>query len=555
MFANNSLLKLLALSLLLVSCKDSNLPKLKGRYQGSMMIGSVKTQVVAQVPDFKKEKKIRTLTFKVYPTLATAVGVQYIFNIIDNETIELKSSQIYTGSANLNLDNNCIKGKSEPQFISACWEQNKFSLTITDKLNPEKSILVNLNLDNNLAPLEANKILTVDELVGRAKFNNYSVAEESERVFQAQKNIGAARGNLLPKLSLKSLIGLATGDYVSAVETVLPFLFPANWYRWEASKELYQAEKTSFASMRGNEMNMVEGLYYIILRDQQVLERLKKHIIWMKQIQESIFQAEKVGTIVSGTADYFGTNIAVLEKDRINFEALIKMQYSQIAQASALSPINGIGGLVPVAVTDLASVEAIDPAAFYKEAQEKSFEVKSLGFLLNAAKLSQKEIYFNFFDLDGNAGIGFGTRYQILVSKSQQEEINKKAEETKSLIELQSSMVANEYNQALDGYQLASSSKKSAEKRMNFLISRLLQGDGSLNSEEFVNELTDIQFKIMGFSADLATSTQLWLMARSKLNRLLLKSYYTDLEAALPDEPVVKTTANNDTNSNFGEYR
>ncbi|MDD4975887.1 MAG: TolC family protein [Bacteriovorax sp.] len=545
MNANSSLVKILALIFILASCKDGNLPNLKGRYLGFMTIGTVKTQVVAQVPDFKKETKVRTLTFKIYSTLASAVGNQYTFTILDKETIELKSSQIYTGSANLNLDKNCVKGTVAPQAISACWEQDKFTLSINDKLNPEKSILINLNLDNNLAPLEANKILSVDEIVGRAKFNNYSVTEDSERVFQAQKNIGVARGNLLPKLSLKSLIGLATGDYVSAVGTVLPFLFPTNWYKWEASKDLYQAEKTSFASLRGNEMNMVEGLYYVILRDQQVLERLKKHITWMKQIQDTIKQSEKVGTATQGTADYFGLSIGVLEKDKINFEALIKIQYAQLAQASALSPINGIGGLMAVAVPDLSVVEALDPASFFKEAQAKSYELKSLGFLLKAAKTSQKEIYFNFFDLDGNSGIGFGTRSQILVSKSQQEEINKKAEETKSLIELQSSLVANEYNQALDSYQLAQSNKNSATKRMNWLISRLLQGDGSIDSEEFVNELTDIQNRIIEFTADEATSTQMWLMAKSKLNRLMLVGYYSDLEAALPDEPIVKSRFGN----------
>lgn len=550
MIAKFSLLQMLALALILSSCKDGSLPKLKGRYLGIMTVGSEKTQIVTQVPDFKKENKITSLSFKIYPTLASAIGDQYTLTLIDKETIELKSSQIYTGRTNLNLDKNCAKGIAGPQAISTCWEQGKLTLSINDKLNPEKSILINLSLDNNLTTLETNKILSVDELLGRAKFNNYSVSQESERVFQAQKNIGVARGNLLPKLSLKSLIGLATGDYLSAVETVLPFLFPGNWYKWESSKELYLAEKSSFASLRGNEMNMVEGLYYLILRDQLVLDRLKKHIVWMKQIQESINQSEKVGTVLKGTAEYFGTSISVLERDRINFEALIKIQYAQLAQASALSPINGISGLVPVSVPDLSTMEVIDPSAFFKVAQEKSYELKSLGFLLKAAKSSQKEIYFNFFDLEGSNGIGFGTRSQILVSKSQQEEISKKTDETRSLIELQSSMVANEYNLAIESYQLAKSNKKISEKRLNWLISRLLQGDGSIDSEDFVNELTEIQYKIIGFTSDEATSTQMWLMAKAKLNRLVLKGFYSDLEAALPEEPIVK--ANNNENSNFG---
>ncbi|MFA6239130.1 MAG: hypothetical protein WC635_17455 [Bacteriovorax sp.] len=536
-----ALTKLLALSFVLTSCRDGDLPKLSGRYQGMMTIGNSKTQIITQMPDFKKERKVRTLNFIIYPAMASAVGENYSFKLLDKETIEFKNARLNNGSALLKLDNNCANGASEPQTVAICWEEGKLTLSIKDALIPEKSVLINLNLDNGLSQLESNKILSVDELVGRAKFNNYTVAQESERVFQAQKNIAVARGNLLPKLNLKSLIGLATGDYLSAVETVLPFLFPGNWYRWDTSKELYQAERSSFASLRGNEMSMVEGLYYIILRDQLVLERLKKHIMWMKQIQESIRQSENVGTVVKGTAEYFGTSIANLEKDKLNLEVLVKIQFAQLAHATNLSPINGISGLVPVLTPDLSSLEVADPSAFYKEAQEKSYELKSLDYLLKAAKTSQKEIYFNFFDLEGSSGIGFGTRSQILVSKSQQEEIIKKSEETESLIELQASVVANEYNLALDSYQLAKSNKKLSEKRLNWLISRLLQGDDSIDSEEFVNELTDIQYKILGFAADEATSTQMWLTAKAKLNRLVLKGFYSDLEAALPEGPVKKS--------------
>ena len=535
------ILSIISLVLLLTACENKDLPKLKGRYQGFLTTGQLKTQVITQIPDFSTVGNTKVIVFKIYPTLASAVGEQYSLAILDKGSIELKAPQIMSGSALLSLNKNCATGSVGSQNISTCWDQGKFNLVINDTTSPEKNTAIDLNLDDSLPPLATNRSFSLDELAGRAKYINYSVSQEAERVFQAKQNIGVARGNLLPRLNLKSLLGIATGDFLSAVGSVLPFLFPNNWYKWEASKELYQAEKTSFASLRGNEMNMVEGLYYLILRDQIVLERLKAHIVWMKQIQESVRRAEEARTIPQGTADYFGTSIALLEKDRINFEALIKTQYGQLAQATALPPLNGITGLMLVNVPDLTGIPPIDPSVFYKDAQEKSFEVKSLGFLLEAAKYSQQEIYFNFFDLEGSNGIGFGTPYQIRVSQSQQNEISKKTDETMSLIELQSSIVANDYNSALESYQLALSGRKASEKRLNWLITQLLQGDGVIDGEEFVNQLTDVQYKIIGFIADQATSTQMWLMANSKRNRLLLNGYYSDLEAAIPDEPVEKS--------------
>jgi hypothetical protein len=544
------ILSVVSLISVLSACNDRDIPQLKGRYQGFSTTGSVQTQVIAQIPEFTTQGKTKIVIFKIYPTLASAAGEQYSLTVFEKGEIELRAPQIPSGSVRLHLNNNCATGSLASQEISTCWEPGKLRLTINETANLDKSTTVDLTLDESLPPMAMSRSYSLDELVGRAKFINYSVSQEAERLFQAKKNIGVARGNLLPKLSLKALIGVATGDYLSAVGTVLPFLFPGNWYKWEASKDLYQAEKSSFASLRGNEMNMVEGLYYLVLRDQVVLEQLKAHIAWLKQIQATMLRSEQVGTLPSGTADYFGTSIASLERDRIGFESLVKIQYGQLAQATALPVIGGISSLAPVAFSDLSKVSPLDPSVFYKTAQDKSYEVKSLGFLLQAAKHSQQESYYDFFNLEGTNGLGFGTPYQIQVSQSQQSEINKKTNETMSLIELQSAMVASDFNSALESYQLALAGKSTTEKRLNWLMSRLLQGDGAIDVEEFVNQLTDLQFKRIGFIADQATSIQMWLMASAKLNRLLLAGYYSDLEAAIPEEPKEKPVMNN-SNNNF----
>lgn len=536
MISKFSSLKIIAISSLVAGCNINELPKIKGRYLGLMKIGSDEVQVIANVPDFKKEKNIKSLSFNVYPILATAIADRYKFTLLNAQTVEMKNSHLRGGIAYLNPTNNCLKGISDTQNISACWEENKMTLSITDITGMGKSFFLELKLDDNLSFPGKNKIFTVDELLGRAKFNNYTVTLEAEKVFQAQRRIGVARTNLIPKLSLGSLVGVAAGDYLSSVGSVLPFLIPNNWYKWKTSKDLYQAEKKSFASLRGNEMNMVENLYYIILRDQSVLIDLKNHIAWMKQLEGSIRQAERVGIIVHGIADYFSMNIAALEKDKNNFEGLIKIQYAELAQGAAVSSVDKIGGLVAMSNPDLSLVDNINPEDFLKEAQSKSYELLSFVYLKNVAQTNGKGIYFDFFDLNGNGGIGFGSSYKIEISKSEVGSIDKKMAETRSLIELQAVLISNQHNQALTNYQLVMKNKTLVEKRLNWLVARLLQGDATINSEDFINQLTDAQFKIMSFKADLATCIQEWMIAKAKKNRLLLEGYYSDLEAGVPEE-------------------
>ncbi len=532
-----SIFSIILITLFLLSC-NGNLPDLKGRYIGTKTKGREKIQVISQIPEFENIGKTKVLFFKIYPTLASASGDQFNLVISKRGSVIINAPGLPLKGVSLTLaNNNCAIGTEGTFEISACWSTGKIDFYIKDAMAPEKSTALHLVRDENLPTLETNKIYSLDELMGRAKYINYSVSKEAERVLQAKHNIGVARGNLLPKLNIKSLVGIIKGDFISAVGTVLPFLFPSNWFQWKMSKELYKAERNSFASLRGNEMNMVESLYYLILRDQMVLEKLKNQIEWMKKIQETLKKEEEVGTLQSGTSDYFGTSIAILERDKNNFEGLVNIEYGQLAHATALPPLNGIKGLAPMDFLFPENVPPISPEDFFMEAKDKSYEIKSLGFLLNAAKYSEIEVYFDFLDVEGTSGIGFGTPYQIMVSKSKQNEIKMKIEESKSIIELQSSIVATEFNQALENHQLASLGINSSRERVNWIVHRILQGESTVDENELIDQLVDTQYKVIGFIADQATSAQAFLIAKSKMNRLLLKEYYSDLEAALPEEP------------------
>ena len=527
--------------LVLLGCRGGKIDP-QGRYQGTQTSNGKIIQVVAQVPSFIKIKKENILRFKTYETLASAKGTLYRIAFIDDKSIKLNSDFLPQEGVILKIEGFCASGTLSDFAISACWNEGKIDFEFKDMLSPEKSRALHLVKDDSLPsikdPVSPDRVYSLDELLGRAKYLNYSVSQEAERVFQAKQNIGVARGNLLPRLNVKSLVGVFTQDYLSIVGSLFPFLIPSNWYKWKQTKQLFQAERFSFASLRGNEMSAVEGLYYLLLRDQMVLNRLKNQIAWMKETQQGLQKEESIGTTYTGAAEYFGASIVLLERDRIGLEALIKNEYGQLSQSVALPPLNGITKLTEVSFpSSLLDVEVLDPYKFYKDAQEKSYEIKTLNHLQEAAKYTEREVLFDFLNPDSNGGLGFGTPYQIRIGKSKQAEVKKKVEETYSLIELKASVIANQYNQALDTYKVANQGLNLTEKRLKWLINRHLQGDGTMDEEEFVDQLAELHFKMVGYLADQDTSVQMWLFAKSTLDRLLLRGFYGTLEDAVPMDP------------------
>lgn len=513
---------------LLASCKHQFEAPNQGRYTGIQSENDKNLQLVTWLPKIKSKDGRLLIDFIIYPILASAKGDSY--QLIINQNNIFFKSPIFPEGINLEIkDNQCAEGVSETYKIKLCWEKNKFSINLesTNNSTSSKSLLFIQN--DELSNLSDKKNYTLDELVGRSKFLNYMVRQEAERVFQAKESISSARKSLLPKLNLKSIAGIYTGDYLSAVGTLLPFIFPSNWFKVKIAKEMYEAQMNSFSSLKSNEMNSVETLYYLASRDQLVSNLLSQQIEMMNKVKEGLRLEESVGTIATGTADYFEQSITLIQRDKLNFDKFILNQLAQIAHTVSLPPIHGIDSLASVIIPDLDIVTPIDAENFSVQAQDKSFEIKSLKFLINAAKQSKKEIYYSFLDLDDNNGLGFATAEQLKISKSKIKELEIKIEETKSLVALKCEALANDYNQSLENYKLASKNLNTSKKRIDWLLKRHLQGDETLDEVEFIDQLVDLQFKMVEFSADQISSKYFWMIANANLNRILLKGFYENI--------------------------
>lgn len=530
-----------AVLFLLASCKDENLSQIGGYYQGELINGDGESQqITTRIPNLEDLPEDQYTKIEITPTLATAVP-KAIWLRYQDGSILIRSANTDERVTPLTIKNNCAFGTSANTSVELCWNKSRLSLKYKSKNS--KSVLSALYLrkaDNLLPPPgkeNGASIYTLDELLGRTKFLNYSISQEAERVYQAKKQVTVAVGNLLPHFNTRDALAYATGGPLGIIETVgdfLPFLFPSNWFKWIEAGHLANAERKSFASLRGNEMNAVENLFYLVQRDQSVFSILETHIEWLKKIHSAIEVKEQNAGIAKGSADLFSTVIVELAQDLEQLRFLLNQEFASLSHAVALPPISGISGLALIVIPDLALVTPIDPKNIYVEAQAKSYEVAALEYLVKASRNGIGERIFGFLDPTSDKNLGFGYPASIQIGKSRVAELQKRKNEIFSLVEKRSVDVASDFNASLRAYNLGSAGLKSSQAYLGLLLRELQSGDEILDRPEFLNLMIETSRKVLRFKSNLVSAQYSFMIAKSKIDRLLLSGYYQNLEAGIP---------------------
>lgn len=531
------ILILIFLGLGILGCRDKTLEELRGRYQGVLSLGDKTIQVVAEVPEAKEKGQFQTLQISVFETLGTAKP-QRVFVQLGDSFLTVQSSFLGNKEYRLSLNSDrCGSAEDPNQSVKLCIATGKIDFEVTNKTSSQIETALHLLRDDTLPPppksKERNSFYSLDELVGRARFNSYAVSQDAERVFQAKQRIKMAIGNLLPQFNMKDLLASVSGGPLGAVQTigsVLPFLFPSNWYKLDEAKELAKAAKKSFASLRGNEIQYVEHTFYLVSRDLAIQKYMEESLTQQKEIHRIIDKKELLGLLPRGSAEKYRLNMLLIEQDLIQLNTLIELEQSSLSHAVALSLESGIKGLLPIDLPNMNTVTNTDARVYVKEAQQKSFEVETFNYLIEASKNNTKSHAWGFLDPNSSDYIGFGYAFMLNVGKSSQRELTNKKEETLSLIEQRAVITVAEHNNSLRAFKIAQEGLNMADERLKRLQRRLQVGDDRVNDEYFVQEMADASSLLLKSKAHYITSIYTLLMAKSKLQRLVLSGFYQDLE-------------------------
>jgi hypothetical protein len=415
----------------------------------------------------------------------------------------------------------CSFGTSTPNALSS---------TLSSNIPTFESI--NLTLSN--ANDATTKEYSLDELVIKTKNQNYIVQQEAEKVFQSRKRVRMALANLLPHIRMGSILGVAfTGpaSLYSAVGDLLPFLFPSNWFRKASTQRLYEAEKMSFASLRGNEIFEVESLYDSTSRDLQLANMIDQHLLWLNQVTERFKAEEIAGTLPNGSADYFQLNALKLKEDRSNLNEILSTERQAMLFAAAIDlPSTTDATFKPVVFSPLDSLPVIKAEDYFGAAQSTSYEVKALNWMVEASYYTKRAVMFGFLDPNSDQSIGFGMAAPIQIAASQTRELQALTDSTKSLVNQKVLEAVNLYNESINRFQLASEESLSTQRAMVRLIQRHDAGDVGLDPMTFIDQLSSLQNDLLTFEVSKLSQAHRNLIAKARLNRLTLQGYYTDLD-------------------------
>ncbi len=316
-------------------------------------------------------------------------------------------------------------------------------------------------------------VITLDDVVQKISTENFNVYGNALRVYQAKEAIQVARMNLLPKLNLWNIagvaVGVATGDYTSAlglVGDIAPFLVPANWFRVEASKVLYKAEKEGYRALWANELMTAKALYIHLLLDQSLYDHIKQSELELENLLVIVESREMLGGAPQGASRDIEVRLLALQEDLRSLEVLIGEEESLLSYMMGFEASVGIAP-AQIPMPNFSALKPLDYEDFVFRAVDSSPEVRQFDYFLSASDSVRKEVVYSFLGtssmsrgvaggvFDGipiQDGLGFGTPASMRIVSAQREILKTQRKGIEETVKRHLKLLVEQYNLDLDSY-------------------------------------------------------------------------------------------------------
>jgi len=531
LFCKFSIFLILSTFIYLVGC--DSLKEVSGRYTGIMIVLSGTT-----VKTYKVEANSRADDFKAEFVLIDYETKSLLFNFkVKSEAKVLKVyTDLFNETGGINLVRNGLCGEGKNQIgtqMKVCLSGSTINF-IAESAYKRVRYFIYLTKGDSTFDLEVTtKDFSLRELVTRAKKNNLENLLKAERVYQARQEILINRGNLSPRLNIGTFLAMAEGPMglVGQIGQLLPFIFPSNWYQLDSSKNFYSAERYSYGSLVLNQINIVEELYYLILRDQKFLEGLTNHMDKISRLHEFLLRQEEKGVLEKKEANFLENHLLRFKLDKDVLEEFLTKQFASLSRAVSLPPSRGISGINSVPIPEINDDSKINVKELLTIALSKSLELKELVFL-SRVKISQFEtIKYLWLDpsSDSRFGIGFGLSHALNISRSSQKQVGLKRKMVELLIEERLKFISATIDSLVSQYGLVREGIVNAEEIIDREKARIEAG-GNIHVSDIQDALEDLlQFGMLKSSIESS-----YLIVVSKLDRLLLRGFHKDPMKSIP---------------------
>lgn len=266
--------------------------------------------------------------------------------------------------------------------------------------------------------------MSLEELRAKVLEDNLDIKIQYENYYQAQKSIGVALGNFLPRIGPNLLFTNNTyGLLVSVVPT------PSSWFEYEASKDLSRAEKYTTTSIKLNILKGLTDTYIDIKKNERTLLSLEKQEVLLQEVYDEAVIREELGIGSEDEVFLADRRLRQLRQDIYYVKSAVVAQKEGLLIALNQDPAQDLD-LSNLPEISLNIPETIEEAQ--KHALDNSTELISNFYLAQAAKDMKKSAKWSFVSF---SGIGFGYPSALSISKS-----------SARVIELKRQKIENEIN-------------------------------------------------------------------------------------------------------------
>ena len=505
--------------------------RVDGRYTGTSERGDETRAVVA----FATGTYGDAAKFEVFDLSASGQGQSISIQLASKSAARVVVDGVTFAAS---VKDGCGQGRAAARDLSVCWSETELKLDVRDVGTQHRLLSFSLRRSDEVPGDGGSEhVYSLEEMLGRAKFLAYGSREEGVRAYQAHKRVVIARDQLLPHFNIKSVgmflvMGPGAG-LLDAIGGLVPFLFPSNWYKLNEARHLDTAERLTLASVRGNEMNLVHGMYLTLHRERREQELLDAYLERIREIRVSVERAQGLGALEPGSLNRFDLRVIRLTQDAEQQRLMVREQQAALSQAAALPPIEELKIADAIPMPDFGNLPSVDPRSFVAAARAASLEARALTELIAAARSKTRQTTWSFLDPSAGADLGFALPQEIKVATGEVEALQTRQEGLLKTIEEHAVEVAAEMNYARNAFELGDRGFFLARTELERTLLRLATGSTNLLGPGFIKELTDQIEDVFSFETDRLNAAHARLVAESRLHRLLLTGEYATLEAGL----------------------
>jgi hypothetical protein len=377
--------------------------------------------------------------------------------------------------------------------------------------------------------MEPPAAFTLEQLIERARSSNFDSQNAFQQFVQAKLSAQNALLNMLPHFSASTVLNIASLNFVTIAKSVgdlVPFLLPSHWFHARGAKFQSDAEYDGWVLMRADAVSIVEGLVLAVARDQGAIALLYEDEDSIRQIRDEIVQREHSGLMQVGSSDDISSVLNSIDQAISLLDTNIREERAALAQAAGFQNPDAISGITGIPNDPIDGLTPPDGTALAESVLANSVELHQMDALIEMAKWDRRASYFNWLDPSGDpaGGIGFGLGDYLAIGKSQQQQVQIKREQVRSILMEKTTLTLDDAKQTLQAYALSSDGADIQARRISRLTQDLHSGIAFA-----LSDLVDALEKQSNNEVQSLADRFAYYEIQSRIDRLTFGGVYSDL--------------------------